>query len=46
MPRLLHGVSSSPLSQEPDPTWTVPWLLADRVGAWLEREGVEVVAHW
>ena len=41
MPRLLHGVSSSPLSQEPDPTWTVPWLLADRVARLPEATLIE-----
>lgn len=30
-PAVVDGVSVSPLIQEPEATWTVPWLLADRV---------------
>ncbi|VEG27042.1 AMP-dependent synthetase/ligase [Actinomyces howellii] len=30
-PAVVDGVATSPLIQEPDSTWTIPWLLADRV---------------
>lgn len=30
-PYVKDGVAISPLVREPGPTWTVPWLLADRV---------------
>lgn len=30
-PVVTDGVSASPVIEEPDETWTVPWLLADRI---------------
>ena len=30
-PSVVDGVSASPLAKEPEPTWTIPWLLADRI---------------
>lgn len=29
--RVVDGVSTSPLTEEPKDSWTVPWLLADRI---------------
>nr|WP_216666407.1 AMP-dependent synthetase/ligase [Actinomyces faecalis] len=28
---MVDGVAISPLTKEPEPSWTVPWLLADRI---------------
>ncbi|ETJ06571.1 MAG: AMP-dependent synthetase and ligase, partial [Actinomyces urogenitalis DORA_12] len=30
-PSVVDGVAISPLVKTPEPTWTVPWLLADRI---------------
>ncbi|MBE6481240.1 MAG: long-chain fatty acid--CoA ligase [Actinomyces ruminicola] len=55
-PAAVDGIAVSPLIKEPEPTWTVPWLLADRIArtphatlierkAQLGNSWVKVTAH-